>query len=261
MRDLRWRLLAILVVAMAVGINPMLGCDDGGDGDADADTDVDADSDADSDGGVEMVCRDLVQAVLDCLHDYCQGRGTGTYYCDICEPRGLPNSLLSSCGCDRFEARSVLQGSCESDGPEFFASSTACPTVMDNADSVEERCFGANSCPINSGYPCACNNVDGTCIDGSLCVAISAGDTVGYCSASCPGVGSDANCSTLWGVQYDHDGDIYGGLCYLSTNVPDIADHCVIVCEDAATSTTLYGPCPPGLECIAAPSGPLSTCQ
>ena len=261
MMSSRWYRLAILLCVAVLGVSPLIGCDDGGDGDgdgdADADTDVDADSD--SDGDTEAACRDAVQAALDCLHDYCQGRGEGTYYCDICEPRGYPNG--STCGCGSVPTQDMLQERCSTFGPERFEAEFSCTTMMNGADMVDDRCFGANSCPINSGYPCACTNVNGPCGDGGLCVSYSEGATAGFCSAPCASAGYGGDCSTHWGVQYLVDESVHGGLCAIPTVDIDVADHCLVVCEDTSGSTPLSGPCPPGLACATLPGNSLSHCQ
>jgi hypothetical protein len=98
------------------------------------------------------------------------------------------------------------------------------------------------ACPINSGYPCACELTRLTCDDGADCFP-SPGSDRALCSKACSGAGDTESCVlTDFGVQAAG-----GGACAAVTRDGGVeGDHCLAICLLDGRS----GPCPPGLECV-----------
>lgn len=107
-----------------------------------------------------------------------------------------------------------------------------------------------DGCPLNSGYPCACNTT--VCDDGSDCLAY--GDSLmGFCSRNCG----------LSGGRYTCDTSSYGlsesssGACAVTAQPESRApDHCAVVCRQG----DLVGECPPHLVCTPAKGVDLHYC-
>ena len=114
-----------------------------------------------------------------------------------------------------------------------------------------------DDCPLNSGYPCACDpkedlvRTTGLCLDGSYCIAGVKNPGMGFCSQRCVGWNDSDSCIlpfSKWGVGF--------GLCFVDVfQVAGEANGCVLVCEanlgdnEYGIEGTLSGECPWGLEC------------
>ncbi len=109
----------------------------------------------------------------------------------------------------------------------------------ENGSDPEDRDSG---CPLNSGYPCACNTA--ICDDKSDCLAH--GDSLtGFCSRSCEGNRDRGACDTsLYGIS-----EPPSGACAVAAQPESRgADHCAVVCRQG----DLSGECPPELVCTPA---------
>jgi hypothetical protein len=86
-------------------------------------------------------------------------------------------------------------------------------------------------CPMDSGWPCACDIGTQACDDGSLCAEIDQPVMGRFCAASCSGEGGEC-------PPTDYEAE---GQCLLSDGQGEF--YCILVCEDA-------GECPPDQPCV-----------
>lgn len=110
-----------------------------------------------------------------------------------------------------------------------------------------------DDCPLNSGYPCACDpgyvNQDGDpgiCDDGSDCLFTLKEPDFGFCSKACT-VPND--CITL-----DTELGIGRGICQPIYVLNELYYRCFLMCENISmdlfgNTKTISGKCPWGLEC------------
>ncbi len=106
----------------------------------------------------------------------------------------------------------------------------ACETGGDDADEPEP-------CPLNSGYPCACDKAE--CDDGNICVVQAQSNEGGVCAAACPENQDDLCLETRgYGVI---------GTCAFVTGGGDTPDTCTVICEHDGHE----GPCPTGANCTS----------
>ncbi len=112
---------------------------------------------------------------------------------------------------------------------------TGSDTNSENDSDTDTEPDTSLECPLNSGYPCACDQ--NPCEDGASCLGIPNQGTY-YCSAECT---EEKDClETLgWGV---------GAGCLINNDGDDTPEHCVVKCK-------VDSDCPPGLTCIKAQAG------
>ncbi len=95
-------------------------------------------------------------------------------------------------------------------------------------------------CPVNSGYPCACDQTSTICEDGSTCAVVSDTSVYGFCTVPCEGPDDSHSCVETLG---------YGvfGYCGATMDQAPEPNYCIIVCAFGEDS----GPCPEQLTCTS----------
>jgi hypothetical protein len=111
-------------------------------------------------------------------------------------------------------------------------------------------CPNWDKCPLNWGYPCACDLSRSRCDDGTRCERFSTGGKYAMCMKPCEYVGGLSDCDQAhWGLYipfglpaciFDPDGDATNG------------GYCGILCR--YYDVTMNSSCPPGTHCMEAPS-------
>jgi len=183
-----------------------------GDSDADSDTDDggdgDADGDSDADGDIDG------DGDADGDSDADSDSDTGF----VCDP-----GETQACTC-----------------PPAKAGTQECRSDRMGWTDCECR----EPCPLNSGWPCACDRLGGgTCNDGSLCTqSVFYPGSLGFCLRQCkePGGSIIADC--------DHSYDATEGCGDLSPQ------HCILKCGHDDD-------CPPGQFCRDLPADPFDICH
>ena len=141
--------------------------------------------------------------------------------------------LIASCSDGRLSPLVAGDGSVDSDSDIDTDSDTDVDSDSDSDTSTEP------TCPLGSGYPCACDPEDGHCDDNSDCVTVGP-SLLGMCLLDCgPG---DPACQAT-------DGYGVNGWCgFDAFGPPESNDfsHCIVTCQYEGDE----GPCPPGLECV-----------
>jgi len=110
---------------------------------------------------------------------------------------------------------------------------TACAGDPEPEDADDPKASVGPGCPINSGWPCACDEDSAVgCDDGADCIGFGGFESCGYyCAARCSV--HDGDCPA---TEYDAD-----HLCALSDGLGTY--WCVLVCVEDEQ-------CPPEQECI-----------
>ena len=169
-------------------------------------------------------CTNQTSGTEECFI-YTDSKTDGPFYCNIaCND-------ASDCpkGTDCLEIpgwKKICQGFADTDTDTDSDSDTDTDTDTDT-DFAD--------CPLNSGYPCACDKEE--CADGSQCwtFAKGGGVLVGFCGGACADASACKN-TQGWGVVGD---------CILDTTGDGVGDYCGLICEEGGDD------CPPGLECKA----------
>lgn len=125
---------------------------------------------------------------------------------------------------------------------------------FDDPESFEKQ---EDDCPLNSGYPCACEPDYGMgyCDDGSDCVYATGHDSRGFCANSCTGPSDSTSC-----IPHNRDLGVGNGLCMESGQG---FNFCMLICEFDDGTSNLEGSCPYGLDCeeIRTSTGTIKVCS
>ncbi len=163
---------------------------------------------------------------------------------------GVALAFLANVSCDDGMILPIAEAGADSDAD----TDTDTDADVDvDADSDTDTGTGENEvqkpfCPINSGYPCACDYDEEMCDDGSDCLVLS-GNDYGACLLRCDPNSPSIVCTDTkkWGIQSPPTPP---GYCFLnatqpSRSPPDERSHCVVICGADGKK----GDCPPRLDC------------